>query len=423
MKKFLLLIVVVLASALQAQEVLDKVIAVVDNEVIMKSEVEFRASQFASQRNLNPADTQLKKQVLNGIIEEKLLYAQALLDSVIITDEDVSRRVDYQVEQFISQFGSREKVEQAYAMSIEKIKRELRENTRKSLMSQTLMQKKFGNVESSRREVEGFYNNYKDSLGLIPEKYTLAHIFITPKAGAKVKEMAKDLARSILDSVKAGADFAEMAKKYSEDPGTGSQGGDLGFSKRGRLVPEFEAACYTLEPGQLSGIVETVFGFHIIQLIEKRGDAVHARHILVKIKNDEDADIRTIEFLSDIRDSVKRGFSKFEDYAKKYSDDKETAKFGGMIGAPDIGQLDKSLLETIEKLKSGEISYPVRMELGNGIYGYHIVYLIKKILQHKAGIEADYSEIKQLADYQKQEKLRAKWIEELKGKIYWEIRL
>ncbi|MGE5431727.1 MAG: peptidylprolyl isomerase [Syntrophomonadaceae bacterium] len=423
MKKFVLFVILIISSSLYAQEVLDKVVAVVDNEIIMKSELEFQTSQFAAQRNLNPSDPNLKKQVLNSIINDKLLYAQAQLDSVIVSDDEVNRRADYQIEQFMQQFGSKEKVEQAYGMSIEKIKRVLRENTRKGLMSQMVIQKKFGQVESSRREVEDFFNTYKDSLGLIPEKYTIAHIFRNPKASDKVKESSRKLAQALLDSIKAGADFAALAKKYSEDPGTAQQGGDLGFTKRGRLVPEYEAAAFALENGQLSDIVESPFGFHVIQLLEKRGETIHTRHILIKIKSDEDADLKTIEFLSDVRDSVVRGLGKFEDYARKYSEDKETGKLGGLLGSFDVGQLDKSLLDIVGKMKQGEISYPKRMEMGPSVYGYHIVYLIKKITQHKADINQDYAEIKQIADYTKQEKLKAKWIEELKNKIYWEVRL
>jgi len=423
MKKFVLFVILIITSSLHAQEVLDKVVAVVDNEIIMKSELEFQTSQYAAQHNLNPADPNLKKQLLNSIIDDKLLYAQAQLDSVNVSDEEVNRRVDYQVEQFMQQFGSKEKVEQAYGMSLEKMKRVLRDNTRKSLMSQMLVQKKFGQVESSRREVEEFFNTYKDSLGLIPEKYTVGHIFRNPKASEKVKESSRKLAEALLDSLKAGADFAALAKKYSEDPGTAQQGGDLGFTKRGRLVPEYEAAAFALENGQLSGIVESPFGFHIIQLIEKRGETIHTRHILIKIKSDEDADLKAIEFLNDIRDSVLRGLGKFEDYAKKYSEDKETAKLGGLLGSFDVGQLDKSMLDVVSKMKSGEISYPKRVEMGPSIYGYHIIYLIKKVPQHKADLNEDYAEIKQIADYTKQEKLKAKWIEELKNKIYWEVRL
>ncbi|HEX2868493.1 MAG TPA: peptidylprolyl isomerase [Ignavibacteriales bacterium] len=423
MKKFVLFVILIISSSLYAQEVLDKIVAVVDNEIIMKSELDFQTSQYAAQHNLNPQDENLKKMVLNSIINDKLLYAQAQLDSVNVTDEEVNRRVDYQVDQFMQQFGSKEKMEQAYGMTTQKIKSVLRDNTRKSLMSQMLIQKKFGQVESSRREVEDFFNQYKDSLGLIPEKYTIAHIFRIPKASEAVKESSRKLAEALLDSLKNGADFATLARKYSEDPGSAKQGGDLGFARRENYVPAFGSAAFALENGQISGVVESPFGFHIIQMIEKRGENIHTRHILIKVKSDKNADLKTIEFLSDLRDSVLSGKGKFDDFARKYSEDKETAKLGGLLGTFDVGQLDKSLLEVVNGMKQGEISYPKRMEMSGSIYGYHIVYLIKKVPQHKADINQDYAEIKQIADYTKQEKLKAKWLEELRSKIYWDVRI
>ncbi|MGE5458463.1 MAG: SurA N-terminal domain-containing protein, partial [Methanococcaceae archaeon] len=151
MKKLFVFVILLFASSAFAQEVLDKVVAVVDNEIIMKTELEFQTAQYAAQRNANVSDPALKKMILNSMINEKLLYAQAQLDSIVVSDDDVNRRVDYQIEQFMQQFGSREKVEQAYGMNLEKIKRVLRENTRKTLMTQTLMQKKFGQIEASRR--------------------------------------------------------------------------------------------------------------------------------------------------------------------------------------------------------------------------------------------------------------------------------
>ena len=423
MKKLLLLAGLFIFSGLYAQDVIDKIVAVVDNEIILQSELEFRVNVLAAQKRLNPSDPKLKQQVLNSIIDEKLLLAQARLDSIEVSDEDVKRRLDYQIELFTQQYGSREKVEEVYGMSIEKIKRELRDEVRKNLMAQTLQQKKFGAVDVNRREVEDFYRTFKDSLGLIPEKYTVAHIFVNPKASEKVKSKTRIYVQSLLDSIKAGADFAEMAKKYSEDPGTAKLGGDLGYTKRGRLVPEYESVAFALKEGEISKIVESVFGFHVIQLIDKKGETVHTRHILVKIKNDEDTDIKTIEFLSDLRDSIKRDLGKFEDYARKYSDDKESAKLGGKLGTFETNQLDTKMLEVVSKLKVGEISYPSRIELGQGIYGYHIIKLINKKTEHKPELEADYDEIKQLAGYRKQEKMYTNWIQELKEKIYWEIRI
>ena len=423
MKIKILFLIISCSVILSAQEVLDKIVAVVDDEIILKSELDFQVNLLAAQRNVNPASPSFKQNVLNSMIEEKLVFAQANLDSIVVTDEEVTQRINYQIDVFVQQYGSREKVEQIYGMSIEKIKRELRDEVRKNLMIQRLRDQKFSSIEASRREVEEFFNTYKDSIGIIPEKVKISHIYRNPKASEKAKQAAYNFAKALLDSLNEGADFSELAKKYSEDPGSASQGGDLGFVKRGVFYPEFESVAFSLEVGQTSGVVESPVGFHIIQLIEKRGESIHTRHILIKIKADDQADLKTIDFLSEIRDSIVKGYGTFDDYAKKYSEDKETAVFGGELGTFYLSQLDKTLLDVVSKLKEGEISFPRRIEYGPDNYGYHIVYLEERVPQHSADLEKDYTEIKKLADeYKKQDKYK-EWIKELKGKIYWEVRL
>ena len=419
----LLIVLLLMTCSINAQQMLDKIVAVVDNEIILKSELDFRANYEAAQKNLNPADTTLRKQILNSMIEEKLLYAQAELDSITVTDDQVKQQLDYQINYFIQQYGSKERLEQIYGMPLEKLKRTLQDDTRKSLMAQMLQQKKFGQVEASRKEVEDFFTTYKDSLGIIPEKFHIAHIFQNPKTGERVKKKARDFAESLLDSLKKGADFATLAKKYSDDPGSAAQGGDLGFVKRGVFYPEFEAVAFSLAPNQISGIVESPVGFHIIQLLERRGESIHCRHILVKIKSDDESDLHAIEFLSDLRDSIVQGKNTFEHYAQLYSDDKESAKLGGDLGTFEASQLDKSLLDVIYKLKEGEISFPKRLEIDKNVYGYHIVKLIQRIPEHRANLDTDYAEVKRLADYAKKQKMYAEWMKELKGKIYWDIRM
>lgn len=417
------LLVACFSLAAFSQEVLDRVVAVVDNEFILKSELEFQTNLLASQRQIDPKSPDLQKQVLNAIIEEKLIYAQANFDSITVTDEEISSRIDYQIEVFKQQYGSVERIEQVYGMSIEKIKRELRDEVEKNLMIQKLQQKNFAFVEASRREVEAFFNTYKDSIGVIPEKLKISHIFKNPKSTAANKQKYREFAQAILDSIKAGADFAEMVKKYSEDPGSAVHGGDLGFVKRGLFYPEFEAAAFSLQINQISDLVESPVGYHIIQLLERRGESIKTRHILIKIKLDEQADLNTISFLTDVRDSIVRKFGSFSEFAKKYSEDNETAAFGGELGTFFINQLDKQLLDVVSKLKEGEISFPRRVEYSESNYGYHIVYLEKRIPQHIANLELDYNEIKKLADdYKKQKKYR-EWIKSLKEKIYWEIRI
>ena len=423
MKLKLIPVLLLFISTVFAQEVLDRIVAVVDNEIILQSELDFQVNIFAAQRKIDPKTPGLKNQILQNMIDEKLIYAQAQVDSITVTDEEIGQRIDYQIQVFKQQYGSIKRIEELYGMSIERIKRELKDDVEKNLMVQKLQQKMFGTVEASRREVEEFFETYKDSIGMIPEKLKIYHIFRNPKASSLAKKKARELAEALLDSIKAGADFSELAKKYSKDPGSAAQGGDLGFVKRGVFYPEFEAVAFSLAKGQISDVVESPVGFHIIQLLERRGESIHTRHILIKIEPDDQADLRTIEFLSAIRDSIINGDGTFQEYAKKYSEDKETAAFGGELGTYYINQLDKNLLDIVSKLKPGEISFPRRIDYGPGDYGYQIVYLESRIPQHPADINEDYKEIKKLANELKKQKEYDKWIKELKKKIYWEIRI
>jgi peptidyl-prolyl cis-trans isomerase SurA len=403
--------------------VIDKVVAVIDNEIILQSELDFQATVYASQRGMDPKSPELRNQLLNAMIDEKLVYAQAELDSIVVTDDEVAQRIEYQISVLKQQYGSEASIETMYGMSLEKIKRELREDVRKNLMVQRLREKNFAPVEASRREVEEFYETYKDSLGMIPEKLRIYHIFRNPKTTDRLKNQYRDFAQAVLDSIKQGASFEEMAKKYSEDPGSKTYGGDLGFVKKGVFYPQFEAAAFALEVGQLSDVVETPVGYHIIELLERRGESIRTRHILFKFKTDEGADLEAIEFLTELRDSVVKGVNTFQNYAKRYSEDKETAPFSGDLGTFYINQLDKNLLDVVSKMKQDEISFPKRIDYGQGIYGYHIVYLQSRVPQHPASLEEDYTELKRLADEYKKQKQYETWVASLRDKIYWEVRL
>ena len=421
--KIFSIFILIAVSLLAQTTVIDKVVAVIDNEIILQSELDFQAAVYASQRGMDPKSPELRNQILNAMIDEKLVYAQAELDSIVVTDAEVAQRIEYQISVLKQQYGSEASIETMYGMSLEKIKRELRDDVRKNLMVQRLREKNFAPVEASRREVEEFYRTYKDSLGMIPEKLRIYHIFRNPKTTDKVKVQYRDFAQAVLDSIKQGASFEEMAKKYSEDPGSKAYGGDLGFVKKGVFYPQFEAAAFALEVGQMSDVVETPVGYHIIELLERRGESIRTRHILFKFKTDEGADLEAIEFLTELRDSVVKEVNTFQYYAKRYSEDKETAPFSGDLGTFYINQLDKNLLDVVSKLKQGEISFPKRIDYGQGIYGYHIVYLQSRVPQHPASLEEDYAELKRLADEYKKQKQYETWVASLRDKIYWEVRL
>jgi peptidyl-prolyl cis-trans isomerase SurA len=415
------LVLVILALPVSAQ-VLDRVVAVVDNEIILESELNAQVQFYVSNNKLDPNTPGVKEQVLQSMINEKLILAKAIEDSVSVSDEEVQQQLDAVIQQRVQQFGSEAKLEEVYAMPISRIKREFREEMRKNLLTQRLQQQRFGSTNISRRQVEDFFQTYKDSLGNVPEEVELAHIYIKPGFDKEAHAVARAKAQAILDSIKAGADFASLAKRNSEDIGSAQQGGDLGFVRRGQFVKEFEAAVFSLAENQLSGLVETEFGIHIIQLLGRRGDAVHPRHILIRVPRTESSDQVAITLLDSIRTAVLGG-ANFAELAKKYSQDESTAPVGGDLGTAELEAIpDKSLYATVLPMKAGEISKPEKLQTGNN-YGYHIVWMKKRTPAHPLTLDGDYQRIETIALNYKRTKDYQAWLEDLKSKIYWQSRL
>src|SRR6267143_2519537 len=264
--------------------VIDRIVAVVGKEPILLSDLNAQAEFYALNNHIDPNTPALKQQLLDAMVNEKLILAKALEDTTITVREDeVTSQLDALIAQRIQQVGSEKKLEELYGMPISRMKREVRDETRKQLLIQYLQEAKFGSIQPSRREVEEFYKTFKDSLPTLPEHAEVYHILKIPRASEAAKASVKEKAARILDSIKAGGDFADFARRYSEDPATASSGGDLGSWRRGQFVKDFEEAVFSLKEKQISDIVETSRGFHIIQLLERHGELAHARHILFKI--------------------------------------------------------------------------------------------------------------------------------------------
>jgi peptidyl-prolyl cis-trans isomerase SurA len=235
------------------------------------------------------------------------------------------------------------------------------------------------------------------------------------------KSFVKAKAQKILDSIRAGGDFADFARRYSEDQGSAATGGDLGFARRGQLVKEFEEAVFSLKENQLADIVETSFGYHVIQLLDRRGESVHARHILFKIARDSAGIDSATSLLAALRDSAMHG-ADFAELAKKYSDDKESAPLGGLLGKFSIDQFDKSLQGVVKDLKEGDISAPVEVSTGPTT-GFHIIFLKRRISEHTMNLSGDWKRVEQLATTSKQNGGYQKWLKQLRTEIYWDNRL
>ncbi len=339
----LLLFAACAGATAQQQETLDRIVAVVDNDVILQSELDAQVQFLALNNRIDPKTPGLRDQVLQNMINERLIIAKAIEDSVTVTDEEVQQQLDQSIQQRIQQVGSEARLEELYGMPLSRIKREYRDEMRKNLLAQRLQQQRFGSSSIGRFEVEEFFRTFKDSLPPVPEEVEVSRIYIEPRASEAAKEQARAKAQALLDSLKAGADFASLARRYSQDQGSAPQGGDLGLVRRGQFVKEFESAVFGLSDGQISPIVETDFGFHIIQLLERRGDAVHARHILIRIPRTGDADSATVALLDSLRTSALANHD-FAELAKRFSEDKETKLLGGSPGDDRVGADGQSLV-------------------------------------------------------------------------------
>jgi peptidyl-prolyl cis-trans isomerase SurA len=410
------------AFAVSQPTVLDRIVAVVGKECILLSDLNAQVDFYVYNNRLDPNTPGLKKQVLESMVNERLIATKALEDTTITVSEDeVNQQLDLLIAQRIQQVGSEKRLEELYGMPINRMKREFRDEMRKQIAAQKYQQVKFGDIHPSRREVEEFFEKYRDSLPRVPEELELYHIFKIPQVSQEMKETAKKMAQSILDSIRSGGDFADFARRYSEDRGSASAGGDLGFHRRGQFVKEYEEVVFGMQENELVGPIESVFGYHIVQLLERRGDAVHSRHILLKVKEDSSAAQKATDFLLSLKDSVANG-KDFSELARRYSDDKETAQLGGLLGRYTINQFDKSLLTVVNTLKEGEISDPVEVEYGT-TKGYHIVYVKKRIPEHAMNLQDDWKRLEQLARNYKQSVELQKWLDEIRKEVYWSIRL
>ena len=420
MKRILLALAAALIGACAHGQVLDRILAIVDNEVILESELTAQVQFYALNNRIDPATPGLREQVLESMIVEKLIVAKAIEDSVTVTDEEVQQQLDYRIQQNIQQVGSEARLEELYGMPLSRIRREFRDEMRKRMLSERLQQQRFGTTQVGRYEVEEFYRTYRDSLPRVPEEVEIAHIFMKPHFGEAEKTATRAHLQQLLDSIRAGADFGDIARRHSQDPGSAAQGGDLGLVRRGLFVKEFETAVFSLRDGQISEIVETPFGLHVIQLLERRGDAVRARHILLRIEQSPAQDDSVIVRLTNIRSRALMGDS-FAELAKTFSEDDDTKLVGGYLGTFELEQLPKDIYPTVSPLREGEISMPARLPAGS-TYGYHIVWVKRRTPVHTMTLETDYQKLEAMTLNLKRMREYQTWVDELKSGIYWEKR-
>jgi peptidyl-prolyl cis-trans isomerase SurA len=401
-------------------EPLDKIVAIVGDEMILLSDVQAQALVFAQQDpRVDPNDPILQQKILDQLINEKLVLIKAKEDSITVTDEEIDQQWEFRLKALVQYYGSEKRIEDIYGMSIPRLKAEYRDEIRKFLLTEKMKEKKFGNIKVSEREVLEFYEQYKDSLPILPEQVELYHIvksFVPPE---EIRRQKFELAKKVRDSIIQTGDFVRFVKAYSDDYSSISSGGELGWVSRGRFFPEFEQVAFNLQIREVSQPVETPLGYHIIQLLGKSKDSILVRHILFKITPTEEEINKTKRFLDSLRGLFYNGVP-FEELAKKFSDEMETRGVGGFLGRFPIDNIPDNIRSIIDTMQAGEVSAPSLFKT-HPVESYHIIYKKKVIPPHKPDPQTDFKELEQICTTYKQNKLYLDWINELRKTIYWEI--
>lgn len=396
--------------------VIDKNIATVGSDVILLSELEGQVMQYRAQGMFAAKDIHCK--VLEEMLVQKLLINQAKIDSIEVTQSQVDQQLDQRLNYFISNIGSKEAVERYFNKTMYDIKKDLRDAIKKQMLAQRVQMGLVENIDISPIDITRFYSKIdKDSLPIIPEQYEIQQITMHPERTKKaiydVKQKLLDLRKRIID----GERFETLAVLYSEDQGSATRGGELGFRSKNEFVKPFSDAAWSLRPGQVSNIVETEFGYHIIQVIDKKDDRLNTRHILMKPKVKPEAIQRTKEKLDSIASAIRMDSISFKHAAYRFSDDKKTYLMGGLLVNPytnstrfEKDQLPASEAFIIGRLKEGEVSDPFLSKDQHGKDVYKVLSIKSKIKTHTANIDEDYDVFINMAKKEKQDKILKEWI-------------
>lgn len=416
-------------SIAQVQEkVLDEIIAVIANQPIKLSDIYNTQKQLKEQSDNEEIPTECE--ILEQLLFQKMLIYQAQVDSVEIADKQIEQELDKRIRYFAQQLGSEQKLEEYYNKTIAQIKDEFRDKIKEQLLIQTMQNKVSGNITISPSEVRNYYRSlHPDSIPFINSEVEIARIMKSPPISEEEKKQTRERLEKLRERILAGADFAAMAALYSEDPGSAAKGGELGFMGRGMLVPEYEAVAFELKPGEVSRIVETPFGYHIIQLIERLGEQFNTRHILMVPKTNPSDLLKAQQSLDSVYQLLKTDKTlTFEKAAEKFSDDAETKYNGGLLVNPatgttrfEINELDRQLFFAIDKLAIGEFTKPLLYQTPNGKKAYQILYLKTRTEPHKANLKDDYQRLQNAALQQKQAKAINDWINKKKKSTYIQI--
>ncbi len=434
-------IILIFSSSLfaqRSQQTSDRIVAIVNDRIILKSDVDHEVRNFMRQAEIENQNVSFSEDLwysaLQSMVDNYVMLEKAEMDSVVVSDDMVNRQMDARIDQLIRQAGSERALEDAFGQSLIEIRAEFREQFREQLVIQQLQEQKLRGITITRPEVEEFFNSIpEDQVPIIPEQISLSQIVIIPPPLEDARIEAYEKAQALRDSVvNYDKDFEVMARLYSED-GSAQRGGLLPMMPLDDLVAPYSAAASALEPGGISEVVETQFGFHVIRLNERSGDNIETNHILIRVDEDQVDEDFAINKLNALRDSVLNHGASFSDLAREYSEDEDSRAFGGRILNPQTGQrmhqldnLEPALYRIALLLdEEGQISEPrsYNPRTSNVNRAYRIVRLDRHVPEHTANLKDDYEQIRQFALQQKRNERMGKWIDDLREEVYVEFKI
>jgi peptidyl-prolyl cis-trans isomerase SurA len=414
-----------LTGTLYAQTI-DAIAAIVENHIILKSDIQVQYQQMLAN---DMGYDNLECEILDQLLLEKIFAVEAERDSIYVSPEEVDGELSRRIQYFVSMFGSEEKLEEYYGKKIFDLKEEFRDDISQQLLSERMQNKIFSDIHVSPREVFEFFNSIpKDSLPFFNAEVEIGQIVVFAEPSFAQKSRAREKAERIKSEIEEGGDFEFLALLHSDDPGSATRGGNLGFVKRGELVGEFEAAAFRLKPGEISDVVETVFGFHIIQLIEKKGDRVNTRHILISPGIENENVEKAEQTIQKVKEKLQKKEITFQQAVAQYSKDDMTKNNGGLLTNPQTGnnffemnQLDGDVALALDNMNVGDFSDILPYKSMDGKYGFRIIYLRSETPAHQASLETDYSKIKAVTKQAKQAEILNEWMQKKSKTIFIRI--
>lgn len=426
----LLLLATGTASFAQTQQTADKILAVVGkSHIILQSELEGEMLRM-KQEDPNAYNDTVRCGILQQMILRKLLIEQAERDSVIVTDEEVEGTLENRVRYFISMYGSKENLEKMSGKTIYQMKEDYREPIKEGMIADRMQGNILQHVKVTPAEVQAFFKKIPaDSLPAFPATVEMGQIVIDPEVNPELEAYARKRLEDIRNAiVNEGKSFETQATFYSEDPGSRDNGGDLGVVGRKDVVSEFAAAAFKLQNGEISPIVKTKFGYHIIQMVRRQGEQAHLRHILIKPQFTSADYQKALDKLDTVRSLLIAGKITFQEAVGKYANDEMSSRTGGMIADQQTGstllevdKLDPQLALMVDSMKPGMFSKPQLFTRGPEDKSARIVYMKSKVDPHKANLTDDYSRIQEAALQQKKSEKMEKWLAEKAPTYYVKI--